>query len=234
MKIHPVTGSDEMKEGFSILQKDYMKPYQLLIADNHQVIINGLTEMLSNEEQFEICGSVLRYEELIPSLHLKKPQLLLLDVNMQDNNTLKIIPEIQSLFPSLKIIAFTSYDTPTFRREAARFGVTFLTKESSKEKIKRTIFQAFMGENTLSASCRTTNHKEELAFIDKFVINGILTKREVEVLILVAQGNTSQQIAEALFVSKHTVKWHRKNIIAKLNFNSVGDMVRFALDNGLV
>ena len=70
--------------------------------------------------------------------------------------------------------------------------------------------------------------------MDKFVINGILTKREVEVLILVAQGNTSQQIAETLFVSKHTVKWHRKNIIAKLNFNSVGDMVRFGLDHGLV
>jgi len=69
-----------------------MKAYQLLIADDHQVIINGLTEMLTNEEQLEICGSVLRYQELIPTLHLKKPQLLLLDVNMQENNTLKLIP----------------------------------------------------------------------------------------------------------------------------------------------
>ena len=211
-----------------------MKTYQLLIADDHQVIINGLTEMLTNEEQLEICGSVLRYQDLIPTLHLKKPQLLLLDVNMQENNTLKIIPENQSLFPSLKIIAFTSYDTPTFRREAAKLAVPFLTKESNKEKIKRTIFQAFNGKNPLSASSRTTKHDGELAVMDKFVINGILTKREVEVLILVAQGNTSQQIAETLFVSKHTVKWHRKNIIAKLNFNSVGDMVRFGLDHGLV
>ena len=140
-----------------------MKTYQLLIADDHQVIINGLTEMLTDEEQFEICGSVLKYEELIPTLHLKKPQLLLLDVNMQENNTLKLIPEIQLLFPSLKIIAFTSYDTPTFRREAAKLNVPFLTKESNKEQIKRTIFQAFIGDNKLSASSRTTKYKEELA-----------------------------------------------------------------------
>ena len=210
-----------------------MKAYQLLIADDHQVIINGLTEMLTDEEQFEICGSVLRYQELIPTLHLKKPQLLVLDVNMQENNTLKLIPDIQLLFPSLKIIVFTSYDTPTFRREAANLDVPFLTKESSKEKITRTIFQAFIGEHTLAASNRSTKHKGGLTVIDKFVVTGILTKREVEVLILVAQGNTSQQIAETLFVSKHTVKWHRKNIIAKLDFNSVGDMVRFALDHGL-
>ena len=210
-----------------------MKTYQLLIADDHQVIINGLTEMLTNEEQLDICGSVLRYQELIPTLHLKKPQLLLLDVNMQDNNTLKLIPEIQLLFPSLKVIVFTSYDTPTFRREAAKLAVPFLTKESSKKKIKHTIFQTFIGENKLAASSRATKHKGELAVIDKFVLTGFLTKREVEVLILVAQGNTSQQIAETLFVSKHTVKWHRKNIIAKLDFNSVGDMVRFALDHGL-
>jgi len=81
---------------------------------------------------------------------------------------------------------------------------------------------------------RSTRLESELVVKDKFIVEEILSSREVEVLKLVAQGNTSQQISEALFISKHTVKWHRKNIIAKLQLNSLGEMVRFALDHGLV
>jgi len=212
-----------------------MKPYQLLIADDHQVIINGLTEMLAKEERVEICASVLNYGDLIPTLRLKKPQLLILDVNMQENNTLKKVPDLFTLFPTLKIVVFTSYDTPTFRREAAKLGVSFLTKNSSKEKILNTIFQVLSG-STNSALRRSRNNRleSEIVVKDKFIVEEILSSREVEVLKLVAQGNTSQQISEELFISKHTVKWHRKNIIAKLDLNSVGEMVRFALDHGLV
>ena len=212
-----------------------MKPYQLLLADDHQVIINGLTEMLAKEERVEICAAVLRYEDLISTLSFKKPQLLILDVNMQDNNMLKKTPELLTLFPSLKIVVFTSYDTPTFRREAAKLGVSFLTKNSSKQKILDTIFQV-LGGSTIAASqnSRRNRLENELVVKDKFIVEEILSSREVEVLKLVAQGNTSQQISEELFISKHTVKWHRKNIIAKLQLNSVGDMVRFALDHGLV
>lgn len=212
-----------------------MKPYQLLLADDHQVIINGLKEMLAKEERIEICDAVLRCEDLVPNLSLKKPHLLILDVNMQDNNMLKKIPELISLFPALKIVVFTSYDTPTFRREAAKLGVSFLTKNSSKQKILDTIFQV-LGGNTVSAlkNSRRRRLENELVVKDKFIIEEILSSREVEVLKLVAQGNTSQQISEELFISKHTVKWHRKNIIAKLQLNSVGEMVRFALDHGLV
>lgn len=211
-----------------------MNPYKLLIADDHQVIINGLTEMLAKEEIIEICGTVLKVEDLNSMLHFKRPDLLLLDVNMQENNTLKNIPEILSLFPELKIIVFTSYDCPTFRRESARLGVAFLTKESNKQQILKTISQVFNGEDKSTIADITYNNNNEFAVKDKFLIYEILSKREIEILTLVAQGHTSQQISEHLFISKHTVKWHRKNIIAKLNFKSVGEMVRFALDYGLV
>lgn len=212
-----------------------MKAYQLLLADDHQVIINGLTEMLAHEEKLEICDAVLKYKDLVPSLKSKKTDLLILDVNMQDNNTLKSIPKLVSLFPDLKIIVFTSYDTPTFRREAAKLGVSFLSKNTSREKLLDTIYQVLLGK-TISSARKTRDLMTEIDLVvkDKFIVEKMLSKREIEVLKLVAQGNTNQQIAEELFISKHTVKFHRKNIIAKLNVNTVGEMIRFALDHGLV
>lgn len=145
-----------------------MTPYQLLLADDHQVIINGLTEMLAKEERVEICAAVLRWEDLIPTLSFKKPQLLILDVNMQENNMLKKIPELLALFPTLKIVVFTSYDTPTFRREAAKLGVAFLTKNSSKQKILDTIFQVLGGSTiTASQNSRRNRLENELVVKDK-------------------------------------------------------------------
>jgi len=209
-----------------------MYKQKILIADDHQVVINGLINMLSGEESIEISKCVLTVEDVFSTLRFQSIDVLILDVNMNEVNTFKVVPSIKKEFPDLKIITFTSYNTPGMWKEAASLGINaFLTKNVDKEKLIKTIAKVVSNQ---SGNLEANNDLLDSNVQDKFIIGDVLSDREIEILKLVAQGNTSQQIAELLFLSKHTVQWHRKNIIAKLNLNSAGEMVKFAFEIGLV
>ena len=209
-----------------------MNKYKILIADDHQVVINGLVNMLSGEESIEISKCVLTVEDVFSTLRFQAIDILILDVNMNEVNTFKVVPLIKKEFPDLKIITFTSYNTPGLWKEAATLGIdAFLTKDADKQRLIATI--AKVASNQVE-DLEVENNLLDSNVKDKFIIEDVLTEREIEILKLVAQGNTSQQIAELLFISKHTVQWHRKNIISKLNLNSARDMVKFAFEMGLV
>jgi len=210
-----------------------MTQYKLVLADDHQVVINGLISMLETEPHLNIEQTVNQLEALIPTLHLTNPDLLMLDVNMHGEHTFDLVPEIKMTLPNLKIIAFTSYTAPAFRKEAVRLGINgYVTKGATKEALLRTIYKVLAGDQQQGI---TTLEKEMPSLQkDKFSIENTLSDRELEILILVAQGNNSQQIAEELFLSKHTIQWHRKKIIAKLELKSAMEMIQFAYKHGLV
>ncbi len=206
-------------------------PYDIIIADDHEVIINGLITMLGNDYfNFQKVNSLSELDsKLSDSTHL-----LLLDINIGEVSSISSISSLRSKYQQLKIIIFTSYHSPALRREAAAAGAhAFLTKDTSKEKLLDTIGKVLDGP---------TNHIfhprkqiiQEVALQDPFLTDGILSERQLEILKLVAHGNTSQQIAEALYISKHTVQWHRKNILSKLELSTVGEMIRYAYEKGLV
>jgi len=206
-------------------------PYNIIIVDDHEVIINGLITMLKNDSfNFEKVNT-------LPKLNLKlntSTDILLLDVNIGDVNSINSIPDLRARFPQLKIILFTSYNSPALRREATAAGAhAFLTKDASKEKLLDTIAKV-LDKPADNTSQQQQQINKESVVQDRFLTEGILSERQLEILKLVAHGNTSQQIAETLHLSKHTVQWHRKNILTKLGLNSVGDMIRYAYDKGLV
>jgi len=210
-----------------------MPPYKIIIADDHEVVINGLISMLKTEEQLHIERTVNQLVELIPTLHLTDPDLLILDVNMHGAHTFDLVPEIKATFPHLKIITFTSYEAPAFRKEAVRLGIDgYVTKDAAKQQLLQTIYKVLRNgkEQGISVLAKEMSPLQK----DKFSVENTLSERELEILILVAQGYNSQQIAEQIFLSKHTVQWHRKNIIAKLNLKSATDMIQFAYKHGLV
>lgn len=208
---------------------------KIVIADDHNVILDGLTNMLSDQPFLDICKTVSSLEDIIPTLHYCSGEVLILDVNMNGRNTLKHIPKIKKDFPELKIIAFTSYDSPALYKEAISIGVNaYLTKNAGKDKLVNTIFKVLSDEKGAYVFTKPKKAEMQLPIKDKFIIEESLSKRELEILKLVAQGNTSQQIAESLFLSKHTVQWHRKNIIAKLQISTPSEMVKVAYEYGLV
>jgi len=210
-----------------------MTQYNIVLADDHQVVINGLKLMLEAETALNVEQTINQLKDILPTLRQIQPDLLFLDVNMNGEHTFEVIPEIKATFPNLKIIVFTSYDAAAFRKEAVRLGVhAFLTKNADEAQIKRTIYRVLAndGQKTILPLQKEGATLQK----DKFSIENTLSERELEILILVAQGNNSQQIAEQIFLSKHTVQWHRKNIIAKLGLKSASEMIQFAYKHDLV
>jgi len=164
----------------------------------------------------------------------KSTDIILLDVNIGKVNSINSIPDLRARFPQLKIILFTSYNSPALRREAAAAGAhAFLTKGANKEKLLETITEV-LAKPVDNQLYQCGQLKKKSVTPDFFMTEGILSDRQLEILKLVAHGNTSQQIAELLFVSKHTVQWHRKNILAKLKLKSVAEMIQYAYEKGLV
>lgn len=210
-----------------------MSNIKILIADDHPMIIEGLVAMLQEEKQMEVARIVTSFEDILPALHHTNPSILILDMNMDGKSTFTIVPDIKKKFPTLKIIAFTSYDTPAFKKEALRIGIhSFLAKNASKEDLLSTFQNVLKGNTSINIPRRTSRNTNTLQ--DQFILTDKLSKRELEILKLVAQGNTSQQIGEVLFISKQTVHWHRKNIMSKLELKTPGEMIKIAHENGLV
>ena len=205
--------------------------YNIIIVDDHEVIVNGLIAMLERDSfNFQKANTLSKLNLKLS----KSTDIVLLDVNIGTVNSIHAIPDLRARYPQLKIIVFTSYNSPALRREAAAAGADdFLTKDASKEKLLKTITKVLAKPSNIRSNLSNKILKKSIP-PDSFLTEGILSKRQLEILKLVAHGNTSQQIAESLFVSKHTIQWHRKNILAKLNLKSVAEMIQYAYEKGLV
>jgi len=206
-------------------------PYNIIIADDHEVIINGLIMMLENNSLLFNFQKVNTLSQLDVKMSTST-DLVLLDVNIGEVNSINSIPNLCNKYPQLKIIIFTSYNSPALRREAKAAGAhAFLTKDASKERLLETITKVLSANNL---SKQPNKYIKKSVINDPFLTESVLSERQMEILKLVAHGNTSQQIAELLFISKHTVQSHRKNILAKLDLKSAVEMIRYAYDKGLI
>ncbi len=208
-------------------------PINVIIADDHEVIINGLITMLDAAKQSFQFQKANSLEQLNKKLN-RSVDLLILDVNIGAVNSINSIPSLLKSFPELKIIVFTSYQSPALRREAIAAGAkAFLTKDVGEKKLIETVLKV-LNRPHLNLTSRKHLPLQESKIQDNFLTQGLLSNRQIEILKLVANGHTSQQICEKLCISKHTVQWHRKNILSKLNLKTSGEMIRFAFDKGLV
>ncbi len=211
-----------------------MKKIKIKIAEDHKVVIFGLKAMLHDQERIEFCSDVFEASQLLISLTSEQTDLLILDVNIGNVNTFTLLPEIKKQFENLKIVFFTNYDTPAIRKEAFRLGAqAFVNKDATKKELTDNIFCLFENGMLPTLDSHVVDLEDKPKVLDKFLAESLLTERELEVLKLVAKGKTSQQIAGPLYISKHTVQWHRKNIIKKLDLHSASELIRFAFEHGL-
>jgi len=211
-----------------------MKKQKILIADDHQIIVSGLKTMLLTEPLLEFVGSVSDASRIVSRLALHQADILILDINMGVVNTLPMILEIKEKFPDLKIMVFSHFESLKAKTEALKLGAdVFLNKNTTKEQLIQTLVDLSNNEKGAYPSFAYLENMDDSSN-NKESIEDKLTERELEVLIKVAEGNTSKEIATLFFISKHTVQWHRKNIIRKLNIHSTGGLIRFAYENKLV
>lgn len=212
---------------------------KIFIADDHPVIAQGLSCVFEKESNFTVVGSALNSEEMFEALPSSLPTVLLLDLNMPGNDFYENIAWVKKHAPWVKIIIFSGYYSADLVKSLLKRGISgYISKTTEPSGLIEAIHTVMNGKimvippfnsQTDSTTCTQTH---ELP--DNFRKRLSLSRREQEVLELITKGQSSQSIGKSLYISKHTVETHRKNILRKLDFNTSTELVKFAVQQGLV
>ena len=186
------------------------KKIKLFIADDHQMFIDGIKSLLNETDWIEIVGEANNGREVIEKMHIRMPDVLLLDIGMPELNGIETTFLLTENYPSIKIIALTMYDDHHRVSKMLKAGVKgYLLKNTSKNELLEAIEAVNKNEIYLSPQLEkfalVNNKPEDQSLISK------LTKREIEIIKLIVQSSTNKEIADKLFLSELTINTHRKN-----------------------
>jgi DNA-binding NarL/FixJ family response regulator len=213
------------------MQPSQSQPYRLLLVDDHRVFNDGLKSLLSNQPDLNVCGQVFTATDLLPAIQRLSPDLLLLDINLQNTNSLSIAQQILRDYPSVRIILLTMYNQPKLQQEAQLMGLHgYLLKEAPTDIVLQAIRTVRAGGVYFITATTPT---VEAPFGDDFARRLNLTFREVEIIRLIREGFSTEQIALRLNRSAETIKKHRSNIYFKLDITKVTELIEFANRNQL-
>ena len=218
-----------------------LHPVTLLIADDHRLYVESLVIALEHQTTIpvRILDTVNNGDELLKKLQLHSPDIILLDLNMPVLNGLEVIPILRADYPKLKILVVTKYSDPKFVKECLQIhGVSgYVLKTNTLAELLEGIYQVQRGHTYISKGLqiypKDTLEDEASRFDESFQAKYNLTRRELEILSLIAHAKSNAEIADGLFISPQTVGAHRKNIMRKLNISSTAGLVRFAIENQL-
>lgn len=212
----------------------------IFIADDHPIVGIGLSKILQNAPGKNFAGQAYSPDQLFQALPSIKPDLLLLDLNMPGNDFYRTISCLKRDYPQLRILVFTAYQSQDLPASLLDCGANgFMVKTATPGEILHAIDEVMEGRTYCKVPiCRNSASSDLLpppsALPDDYRRGMPLSKREQEILVLISKGFTSLRIAKTLFISKHTVETHRKNILRKLELNSSTELVKFALQQGLL
>jgi len=209
--------------------------YTILIADDHDIIREGIKNILRKQPDYEIVGEAQDGEEVLKKVEELKPDILLLDITMPKKSGLEILDQVQRSSRATKIIIISVHKADAYVMRALKAGVRgYLNKENAADDLLPALRKVMAGQVYLSAETssylleKTTKSPEELTQ------ESLLSERETDVLRLVAEGKTAKEIADSLFISPRTVENYKNNILKKLNLHKTSDLIKYAIKNNLV
>ncbi len=195
----------------------------IIISEDHQSLIDGIKLSLEFESDIVVVGEANDGEELIQLVRKKRPQIVITDIRMPKCDGICATKIIKKEFPEIKVIAFSMFDQSEAIQQMKEAGASgYIMKNSPLKKLIEAI-RAVVSNETFFDDAITA--KDELT-----KENILLSTREKEILRLIGEGKTSNEIADVLFISKSTVDTHRKNILKKMNLYGKTDLIRFAVE----
>ncbi len=206
---------------------------RVMLADDHAVVRNGFRHILAAEWDIEVVGEASNGREAVDLAATLQPDVVVMDVTMPELNGIEATRRILKDSPRTRILALSMHKDSVYVREILRAGARgYLLKDSSQQDFLAAVRAVSVGKGWLSPEVSD-------AVLDdyrKHVTNPIdlLSSREREVLQMIAESKTNKEIATALHLSVYTVEAHRGRIMEKLNLHSIGELVRFAMRNGLI
>jgi DNA-binding NarL/FixJ family response regulator len=210
------------------------KPITLMIADDHKLFAEGLSAILSEQANFKVIGTASNGKEILHLLNHHLPDILILDLNMPVLDGEIASEKIRQLFPSVKIMVLSMYYTSKLATKLEGIGVkAFIQKDTDAETLFKIISDLQKGEKYFQKIKSDAQQSSIFDDGDHFQKSHNLTAREMEILKLISDDYTSQQIAQKLFIALNTVDTHRKNMAQKLNVTGKAGLLKFALENKL-
>ncbi len=205
---------------------------RIAIADDHEIVRNGLMMLIDKEKDMTVQAEASSCTELISLLKEENVDLLILDLNLGDKNGVESIENVNNLFPALSILVLSTYPEEPYAVQAFKAGASgYLNKTVISNELIKAIRKITAGKKYISESLA-----ENLAYgfsLEKSNTDPIelLSKREFEVLSLIASGQAYKEIASKLNLSPKTVSTYRTRILEKLNLSSTAQLLRFAYEN---
>jgi two-component system nitrate/nitrite response regulator NarL len=196
----------------------------VVIAEDHQSLIDGIKIFLEYEDDIKVVGEANDGERLLEIVRLKQPDVVLTDIRMPKMDGITATRLLKKEFPFCKVIAFSMFEqdeATTQMQEAGASG--YIMKNSSLKIVLAAIRAVMNGEEYFDSSLKSSNSKKT----DQDVP---LSKREMEIVKLIGEGKTSQDIADILFIGKTTVDTHRKNILKKLSLQGKSELLRYSME----
>lgn len=204
---------------------------RLAITDDQVIILKGLQKILADVPNIKITGTYNNGDELLEGLAVQQPDVLLLDIQMPGKSGIELAGIIAKSYRQIKIIALTNIDVVALIKKILQQGVMgYLLKDASPEIIVNAIESVYNGEQFIQDELK----QQLLNSLSSHNAKQIVTRREKEILQLIVDEFTNQEIADKLFLSLRTVENHRNNLLQKLEVKNTAGLVKVAIQEGLV
>ncbi len=206
---------------------------RIILADDHKIVLEGLSSLIRNEKNIQIVGTAMDGIEALNLIQNEDVDIAVLDIEMPKLNGVELTKKIRTEYPNTKVLILTMYNQIGFIRRIVEAGANgYILKNKGAEELIQAIEEIqsggeFFGKDvtkTLISSIKNTKVSGEIK----------ITRREIEVLKLIANGDTTRTISEKLHIAPTTVETHRRNLIEKTGVTNSKGLVRFAVEHGYI
>jgi DNA-binding NarL/FixJ family response regulator len=203
---------------------------KVFIVDDHYMVIEGIHSLLQNEKNIEWMGHATNAASCIAFLQQQTPDVILMDINLPDKSGIDLCREVKENFPGIYILGLSTFNQQSFIEKMIGSGASgYVLKNATQEELMEGIETVMKGKQFLSFDAALALRKPE--------INNnapVITRREKEVLELIADGMTNNEIAQKLFISITTVDTHRKNLLAKFEAKNIASLIKVAVQQHMI
>ena len=200
-------------------------PIKLFVVDDHYMVIEGIRALLQNETAIIWLGHATNAASCMAFLQQQLPDVILMDINLTDKSGIDLCKEVKSIYPSVKVLGLSTFNQQSFIEKMMSNGASgYVLKNASGQELMEGITTIVQGKEYLSFDAAIA-----LRHIAKNSSVPVITRREKEVLELIADGFTNNEIAKKLFLSCTTVDTHRKNLLAKFEAKNIASLIKHAM-----
>ncbi|WP_205499901.1 response regulator [Rufibacter psychrotolerans] len=213
---------------------------KVILVDDHTLIRDGLKSLLKSERSIQIIGEAENGQQLLDLLETVTPDVIMLDLNMPVMDGFETLQRLQQSHPKLKVLILTMLDQESYVHKVRSAGAKgFVLKTAGRDELVHAI-KTVANDNSFICSevalnlLNRANNQEEATANGGVKNNPELSKREMEVLRLIAEGYTNAEIADKLFASKRTIESHRQHLIEKTKARNTATLIKYAIQQGLI